>query len=138
MKKIIAMLLVIIIAFTGMDAHAASYPEWRPDAPLPEKPHLTKSGGVFMGPSGKETYYNLPMGNVINSMRDLGYDVETYPYWIRPDGAKMLGEYVICAADYGTRPKGTILETSLGYAIVCDTGSFAKSNKTQIDLAVDW
>ena len=41
-----------------------NYPEWTPYAEEPERPHLTKSGGVFAGPSGKETYYNLPMGKV--------------------------------------------------------------------------
>lgn len=117
---------------------AASYPESRPDAPTPERPHLTKSGGVFQGPSGKETYYNLPMGNVINYMRDLGYSVEEYPFWIREDGAKMLGDYCMAACNLNIRPKGTIIETSLGMAIVCDTGSFASYNATQIDLATDW
>ena len=135
MKKIISMLLMIIMCAT---CTAASYPEYRPDAPIPERPHLTKSGGVFQGPSGKETYYNLPMGNCINYMRDLGYTVEEYPYWVREDGAKMLGCYVMAAADLNTRPKGTVLETSLGMAIVVDTGSFVYANSTQLDLATDW
>ena len=42
------------------------------------------------------------------------------------------------AANLDLRPKGTILDTSLGKGIVCDTGSFAKTNKTQIDIAVTW
>ena len=137
MKKFIAVLMVLVLC-SVFEVRAASYPEWRPDAPFPERPHLTKSGGVFNGPSGKETYYNLPMGNVINTMRAMGYDVDEYPYWVREDGAKMLGSYCMAAADLNTRPKGTILETSLGMAIVCDTGSFVYSNSTQIDLAVDW
>ena len=116
----------------------ANYPEWNPDAEEPERPHLTKSAGVFAGPSGKETYYNLPMGKIITEMRNKGYSVEEYPYWVRQDGAKMLGDYVMCAAELRSRPKGTILETSLGKAIVVDTGTFANSNPTQIDLATDW
>ena len=135
MRKLLAILLILLIPF---NSYAADYPEYRPDAPYPERPHLTKSSGVFYGVSGKETYYNLPMGQVIQNMRDMGYTVEEYPFYIREDGAKMLGQYVICAADLSIRPKGTILETSLGYAIVCDTGSFAQYNSTQIDLAVDW
>ena len=135
MKKLIMILLVVIL--TTSEVYAA-YPEWRPDAPEPERPHLTKSAGVFQGPSGKETYYNLPMGQVINNMRDLGYSVEEYPYSVRQDGAKMLGEYVMCAANLTIRPKGTVIETSLGMAIVVDTGSFAYGNSMQIDLAVDW
>lgn len=114
------------------------YPPYNPYAEEPERPHLTQSGGVFAGPSGKETYYNLPMGRIISEMRAKGYTVEEYPYWVRQDGAKMLGDYVMCAAELSTRPKGTILETSLGKAIVVDTGSFARSNPTQIDLATDW
>jgi hypothetical protein len=135
MKKLIMILLVIIL--TTSEVYAA-YPEWRPDAPEPERPHLTKSAGVFQGPSGKETYYNLPMGQVINNMRSLGYSVEEYPFTVREDGAKCLGPYVIAAANLNLRPRGTIVETSLGMAIVCDTGGFAHSNSTQLDLATDW
>lgn len=135
MKKLIMILLVIIL--TTSEVYAA-YPEWRPDAPEPERPHLTKSGGVFQGPSGKETYYNLPMGQVINNMRSLGYSVEEYPFTVREDGAKCLGPYVIAAANLNLRPRGTIVETSLGMAIVCDTGGFTAYNSTQLDLATDW
>ena len=35
---------------------------------------LTKRSGVNYGPSGKETYYNLPMDNVIRYMKQRGYD----------------------------------------------------------------
>ena len=42
------------------------------------------------------------------------------------------------AANYEIRPKGTIIESSLGEAIVCDTGGFVKNNPTQIDIAVTW
>lgn len=138
MKKYVSLLLIIVMC-ASMNVNAASYPEWRPDAPIPERPHLTKSGGVFAGPSGKETYYNLPMGKVISNMRNLGYDVETYPFYVREDGAKMLGEFVIIAADYDIRPIGTVVETSLGYGLVCDTGGFASGKvTTQLDIATDW
>lgn len=99
---------------------------------------LSKSKGVVNGPSGKESYYNLNMTSVINSMRKLGYNEVDYPYWVREDGVKMLGQYVIVAANYEIRPRGTIIESSLGLAIVCDTGGFAKTNPTQIDVAVTW
>jgi hypothetical protein len=138
-RKYMAIMMIIVILLINISAaSAASYPESRPDAPMPERPHLTKSGGVFAGPSGKETYYNLPMGQVINNMRDLGYSVEEYPYSVRQDGAKCLGPYVMAAANLNARPRGTIIETSLGMAIVCDTGGFASYNETQLDLAVDW
>ena len=109
-----------------------------PEEPVWTGPKLTAEMGVNYGPSGKETYYNLPMGGCIQIMRDLGYSAEEYPYWIREDGAKMLGDYVMCAAELGSRPKGTILETSLGKAIVVDTGYFAYSNPTQVDICTIW
>ena len=138
MRKLMIIMLVLVLSIGGT-VEAASYPEWRPDAPIPERPHLTRSGGTFPGPNGKETWYNLRMGTCINIMRDLGYSVEEYPYWVREDGAKMLGEYVMCGANLTIRPRGTIVETSLGYGLVCDTGGFASGRiTTQIDLAVDW
>lgn len=104
----------------------------------PMSEHLTKQSGVFYGPSGKETYYNLNMSKCISIMRELGYSEEEYPYWIREDGAKMLGDYVMVAADLSIRPKGTILETSLGTAIVVDTGSFTKYDSMMLDIACAW
>lgn len=98
-------------------------------------PVLSKGRGVNYGPSGKETYYNLNMTGVVNIMRSLGYTGE---YWVRDDGCKMLGDYIIVAANFNIRPRGTIVETSLGDGIVCDTGGFAKKNPTQIDIAVTW
>ena len=101
-------------------------------------PKLNRSNGTINGPSGKETYYNLPMQGVISIMRSLGYSSPEYDYWVREDGVKMFGPYIMCAADLGLRPKGTIVPTSLGVAMVCDTGSFAYSNHYQLDIAVAW
>lgn len=96
---------------------------------------LTTSGGVYYGPSCKETYYNLNMSGVINIMCGMG---NNDTYWVREDGAKMLGDYIIVAADLSKYPRGTIVETSLGKGIVCDTGSFTKNSDTQLDIATDW
>ena len=96
---------------------------------------LTRSKGVNYGPSGKETYYNLPMEGVVNIMRRMG---NTDPYWVRDDGCKMLGDYIMVAANLDVHPRGSLVETSLGTAIVCDTGGFAKNNPTQLDIAVNW
>ena len=104
----------------------------------PRKKHLTKTAGVFKGPSGRETYYNLKMDLVVKYMRNKGFKADEYPYWVRDDGVKMLGNYVIVAADLKTRPKGPILECSLGTAIVCDTGGFVKKYPNGLDIAVDW
>lgn len=138
MRKLMIIMLVLVLSIGGT-VEAASYPEWRPDAPIPERPHLTRSGGTFPGPNGKETWYNLRMGTCINIMRDLGYSVEEYPYWVREDGAKMLGEYVMCGANLTIRPKGTIIETSMGMAIVADRCERAYTENIYIlDMAVDW
>ena len=95
-------------------------------------PKLTRAGGVNQGPSGKETYYNLNMSGVVSIMRDMG---NSDPYWVREDGVKMLGDYVMVAADLQEHPRGSIVESSLGTSIVVDTGYLAKD---QLDIAVAW
>ena len=101
-------------------------------------PKLNRTIGTITGPSGKETYYNLPMGGVIKIMRSLGFSEAQYSYWVRDDGVKMFGPYIMVAADLNIRPKGTIVPTSLGVGMVCDTGTFAKTNNYQLDIAVAW
>ena len=96
---------------------------------------LTKTKGRINGPSGSETYYNMDMTFIIARLQRRGYEGE---YWIREDGCKMYGDYIILAADFKTRPIGTILETSLGYGIVADTGGFVEWNPTGIDIATNW
>lgn len=96
---------------------------------------LTPSAGVNQGPSGKETYYNLPMDGVVAIMRSMG---NNDPYWVREDGVKMLGDYVMVAAHLPTRPRGSLIPTSLGMGLVCDTGTFALSDHNQLDIAVNW
>ena len=98
-------------------------------------PVLSKGRGTIQGPSGKETYYNLNMSGVVSIMRRLGYD---YEYWVRDDGVKMFGNYVMIAANLNIRPRGSLVQTSLGMGIVCDTGGFAKRNPTQIEIATTW
>ena len=105
----------------------------------PQKKHITVQSGVFNGPSGRETFYNLPMKGVISHMRKLGYDAEEFPYWVRDDGCKMYGDYIMVATDTKRIPKGTIIETSLGLGIVCDhCESAAESNEIWLDIATIW
>lgn len=99
---------------------------------------LNTTDGVVLGPSGYESYYNLPMGGVIKHMRYLGFEEDEWPYWVREDGAKMLGNYIMVAADNSVYPKGTIVTTSLGQGIVCDTGGFIYSTNRTFDVAVAW
>ena len=98
--------------------------------------HLTKSGGVYYGPSGKETYYNLDMNGVVSNAQNMGIEGE---YWVREDGCKMYGDYIICAADLNVHPRGSLVESSLGTCIVLDTGGFATNGSgVALDIAVDW
>lgn len=99
---------------------------------------LTRSRGSIQGPYGKETYYNLNMTGVVSIMRRMGFSESEYPYNVRADGVKCLGPYVMVAAHLGKRPRGSKVQTSLGTGIVCDTGGFASSNPTQIDIATAW
>jgi hypothetical protein len=96
---------------------------------------LSRSAGTTTGPNGKETFYNLNMSRVVSIMHAQGYSGK---YWVRSDGVKMLGNYVMLASNNSVRPKGTIYETSLGLGIVCDTGSFASGNPRMTDIAVAW
>ena len=98
-------------------------------------PVLSRSKGTVSGPSGKETYYNLNMSGCISIMNSRGFHE---PYWVRSDGVKMYGYYVMCAAGLSIRPKGSIVESSNGLAIVVDTGGFASRNPRQLDIAVTW
>lgn len=102
---------------------------------------LTKGWWRFNWPSGPETWYDLPMGKVVKYMEDLWYtEKKWYKFRVRNDGVKMLGNYVMVAANINRRPKGTLVKTSLGMWIVCDKCERAhqRGNERLIDVAVDW
>ena len=96
---------------------------------------LNATNGTVEGPSGTETYYNLNMSGVVSNMKSMGYDSE---YWVRDDGVKMYGDYVMVAANLDTHSYGSVVDTSLGKGIVVDTGDFAASDSDQLDVAVNW
>ena len=98
-------------------------------------PVLSRSNGSVYGPSGKETYYNLNMSGCVSNMNRRGYH---YEVWVRNDGCKMFGDYIMCAANLGVHPFGSLVECSLGTCIVVDTGGFAAGNPNQLDIAVTW
>ena len=98
-------------------------------------PVLSRSKGSVYGPSGKETYYNLNMSGCVSNMNRRGY---YYEVWVRNDGCKMFGDYIMCAANLGVHPFGSLVECSLGTCIVVDTGGFAAGNPNQLDIAVTW
>ena len=96
---------------------------------------LNKRDGVFYFNGQKETYYNLRMDKVLKKAEERLW---VNAYWVREDGVKMFGSYVIVAAPFDVHPWGSLVETSLGTGIVLDTGLFAVNNKDQIDIAVNW
>ncbi len=96
---------------------------------------LTKQTGVNYYGEQKETYYNLNMSRVVSNAQGNGLEGN---YWIREDGVKMYGDYVIVAANQDVHPYGSTVETSMGTGIVLDTGGFANGNPTQVDIATDW
>lgn len=98
-------------------------------------PHISSSRGAVTGPNGRETYYNLNMSGVVSIMHSAGY---SGTYWVRSDGVKMFGNYVMVAANLSLHPKGSIVRSSVGLAIVVDTGGFASSNPQQLDIATTW
>lgn len=101
---------------------------------VPVSAKLTKSGGVNYYEGHKETWYNLSMDRVLERAdRNFG---KHHKRWIRDDGAKMYGPYIIAAG--AVDRYGEIIGTSLGEAIILDTGAFALDNPTQIDVAVNW
>lgn len=93
---------------------------------------LTPEKGVNFYYGVMETYYNLDMSGVVDWMHSLGYQGD---YWVRSDGVKMLGDYIMVACDYDWMPKGSIIETSLGLGMVCDTG---EGGWYWTDIAVAW
>ena len=96
---------------------------------------LTPSAGVNQGPSGTERYYNLDMSGVVSIAKNSGIEGD---YWVREDGVKMYGGYIICACGFSVRPRGTVVQTSLGPGICLDTGGFAANDPYMIDIAVTW
>ena len=60
-------------------------------------------------------------------------------YSVREDGAKVDADgYVLVAAALDRYPRCSIVQTSLGPGKVYDTGTFARTNPEQFDLATDW
>ena len=80
-----------------------------------------------------EKYYNLPMKKVV-AMADKAMDVKDL-YWIREDGVKMYGYWVICAS-HPSIDRFTIIDTSLGEGIILDRHTV--DDPDLIDIATTW
>ena len=96
---------------------------------------LNPTSGINNFNGHTESYYNLPMDGVIQQARNFGIEGE---YWIRDDGVKMYGDYVICACNRDIYPLGSLVETSFGTGISLDTGSFIAWNPGNVDIATSW
>lgn len=95
---------------------------------------LSLTLGRVQGPQEEETYYNLPMDRVIQTMRNNGYEEADYPYYVTENGIKMLGDFIMVATDLNEYPRGTVVQTSLGQGLVCDKCETPNT----IDIAVEW
>lgn len=94
---------------------------------------LTAKAGRISFNGHTETWYNLPMQNVIErSDKMIGL---TEMYWIREDGVKMYGPWVICAA-HPSKIRYSRIQTSLGEGIILDTHT--SKDKELIDIATTW
>jgi len=96
---------------------------------------LTAKLGTIEYNGHTETWYNLPMGKVVERAVANGYDND---YWERADGCKMISHYIICA---GARSRyGEIVQTSRGEGIILDAVAIETEQKNPllIDLAVTW
>lgn len=95
---------------------------------------LTARAGVFTNEQGiKETYYNLNMSKVVSRADEaLGM---TGLYWVREDGVKMYGPWVIVAA-HPSVTRYSMVQTSLGDGIVLDVHT--TGDKNLYDIAVTW
>ena len=102
------------------------------DYVVPSGDCLNPEDGINYYYGTLETYYNLDMSGVVDWMHDLGYQGD---YWVRDDGVKMFGDYVMVAAEYDQYPKGSVVETSLGTGLVCDTG---EGGYDWFDIATAW
>jgi len=97
---------------------------------------LSASAGRVSSPAGgTESYYNLDMSQVVVNAKAQGISGS---YWVRADGVKMLGDYVMVAANRNVHPQGSIVQTTLGSGVVVDSGEFSISSPRDLDIAVNW
>lgn len=95
---------------------------------------LTARMGTITFQDHKETWYNLQMNKVVERT-DKAFGM-TGLYWVRDDGCKMYGPWVIVAADWTIHPQYSLIETSRGTGIVLDTHT--AEDRSIVDLAVTW
>lgn len=93
---------------------------------------LTAALGRITYGNHTESWYDLPMNRVVTNAQEAGIPCE---YWVRDDGVKMFGEWVIVAS-HPSVPRYSLVETSLGIGIILDRHTV--DNKNLYDIATDW
>ena len=93
---------------------------------------LTANLGKVQYNGHTETWYDLPMDNVVQRAQDMGIPCE---YTVRDDGVKMFGPWVIVAA-HPSKIRYTFVDTSLGQGIILDTHT--KGDTELYDIATTW
>ena len=93
---------------------------------------LTASLGRVTYNGHTETWYDLPMQNVIQRAQDIGIPAES---WIREDGVKMFGPWVIVAS-HPSKTRYSLVQTSLGEGIILDRHEMPDTEL--YDIATDW
>lgn len=94
---------------------------------------LTARLGTIQYEGHKETWYNLNMNKVIERA-DKAFGM-TDLYWVRDDGCKMYGPWIICAG-HPSAIRYSLVETSRGTGIILDTHTV--DDITLIDIATNW
>lgn len=95
---------------------------------------LTAKAGKIHNPETgmTESWYDLPMEKVVQQAQSMGIPAE---FWIREDGVKMFGPWVIVAS-HPSKTRYSRVQTSLGEGIILDRHTC--SNPELIDIATDW
>lgn len=93
---------------------------------------LTAALGRITYGNHTESWYDLPMNRVVTNAQEAGIPCE---YWVRDDGVKMFGEWVIVAS-HPSVPRYSLVETSLGTGIILDRHSV--DNVNLYDIATVW
>lgn len=94
---------------------------------------LTAKAGKITYNGHTESWYDLPMDRVIQKA-DAMIGVSDM-YYIREDGVKMYGPWVIVAA-HPSVPRYSFVDTSLGLGIILDRHEMP--DKNLYDIATDW
>lgn len=93
---------------------------------------LTATLGRISYSGHTETWYDLPMSKVVANAQEVGIPCE---YWVRDDGVKMFGEWVIVAS-HPSVTRYSFVDTSLGLGIILDRHEMP--DKYLYDIATDW